>query len=335
MDSKPNLTVVHSNDLTEFSYSLSIDELRILNLALTKIDSRKSKAGVISILASEFAGMYDLDKHNVYRNMRNALKEINRKPIKVPYVDDNGKPRVRETSWLTALDYSALDDSDEVFIDFNPSIHEYLFELKSNFTSLNFQYVSQLSTPFAFRLYQWLSKARNLHKHKRGEAVEVELNLDWMKSVAGLDGKYSRWGDFKDRVIHPAVNQINAKSDLSVLYEPIMRSKAVYAVKFVYIIEAATADFSPPIRPRLTRRPKVKSGTHLEGEWMRKNLKLLTKYERDLKKHDPSAKLSMADLRKVAQYSSICNHVTHERALKEIEERQGKKVTNDKIETLL
>jgi len=332
MDHKPNLTVVHSNDLSEFSYSLSLDELRILNLALTKVDSRKSKTGVISIHASEFAEMYDLDRHNVYRNMRNALKEINRKPIKVPYLDDNNKPRVREKTWLTDLDYSTLDDSDEVFIEFNPSIHEYLFELKSNFTSLNFQYVSQLNTPFSFRLYQWLNKARNLNKHQKGSTVEVELNVDWMKTVSGLDDKYNRWGDFKDRVIHPAVNQINSKSDLSVMYEPLKRSRSIYAVRFVYIVEASTPEFSPPTRPRLSRRPKVKSGTHLEGEWMRTNLALLLKYEKDLKTYDPSAKLTMADLKKIAQYSSICSHLTHERITQEIKQRQNKRLSNDKIE---
>lgn len=37
------LTVVQGNDLPEGAYSVTLDEMRLLNLALAQIDSRKSQ----------------------------------------------------------------------------------------------------------------------------------------------------------------------------------------------------------------------------------------------------------------------------------------------------
>ena len=57
-----DLTVVQHNELLASSYKFDIDEMRLINLALTKIDSRKKNIGVIEIYPDEFAAMYGLPK---------------------------------------------------------------------------------------------------------------------------------------------------------------------------------------------------------------------------------------------------------------------------------
>ena len=314
------LTVVHSNELVEAAYSLNVDEMRLMLLAATKIDSRKSSIGEIELFASEFVSVYDTNSKNVYRSLRQAAKGLNRKPIITPIV---GTTKSREISWLSYNEYDNDDRGTSIKLKFNPDLSPYLYDLKNNFTVIKFEQAAKLTTHFSFRLYQWLIKAKNFYSSKEGSSIQVILEIDWIKSQSGLKGKYDLWSKFSEKVIRPAVELINSKTDISIIWKPIKQGKKVHAVQFNYIMEAAT--FAKPIRPRLYRRPKVLKGSHEEGEWMRKNLSLLLSYRDELKKYDAFEKLDIKDLERIAEYSSISDREIHESALEEISERRAKK----------
>lgn len=311
------LTVVHANELVEASYALSIDELRVIALASTKVDSRKSNIGEIRIDVSEFKETFALNHGHVYSDLRDAVKSIMRKPIRL--FDEN---TVKELAWLSSNEYRT-DDGSYVVIEFSNKIEPYLFELKDRFTAINFEYAARLNTSFSFRLYQWLYKAKNLNNNKQGATSVVQLEVEWMKSQASLIGSYERWDVFCDKVLKPAIERINANTDLSVIYEPIKTGRKVTAVKFTYVVEVGFIE--KPLRPRLARRPKVIKGSHEEGVWMRKNLALLLDYEAQLKAYDSKAKLTLPDLRKMAEYAAIAEPELQQRLKKEIEERTTKK----------
>ncbi len=312
------LTIVHANELVEASYSLSIDELRVIALASTKVDSRKSNVGEIRIDVSEFKKAYGLNHGRVYSDLREAVRSIMRKPVRM----FDGK-KVQEYSWLVKNEYF-IDDGSHVIVEFSKYIEPYLFELKDRFTAINFEYAAKLNTPFSFRLYQWLYKAKKLNNNKNGEVVEVIFEVNWMKSQTVLNGEYERWRNFNDRVLKPAIEKINANTDLSVIYEPIKTGRKVTSVKFIYVVETETK-LSKPLRPRLARRPKVKKGSHEEGVWMRKNLALLLDYEAKLKAYDIEAKLTLPDLRKMAEYAAIAEPELQQRLKQEIAQRTTKK----------
>lgn len=313
-----NLTVVHANELIEASYNLSIDELRVIALASTKVDSRQENIGDIRIELSEFIESYGLEKNKrAYSALRDAVRSIMRKPIRM----FDGR-KVKEYAWLTKNEYS-IDNGAHVVIRFSPDIEPYLFELKKRFTAINFEYAAKLNTPFSFRLYQWIYKAKNLDRAKLGGAISIQFDVNWMKSQSGIEQKYDMWKDFNIRVIKPAIERINANTDLSVIYEPIKTGRKVTAVKFTYVVESSSIE--RPLRPRLMRRPKVTQGSREEGVWMRKNLALLLEYEAKLKAYDTEAKLTLPDLRKMAEYASIAESELQQRLRLEIEKRTTKK----------
>ncbi|MDX1727584.1 MAG: replication initiation protein [Pseudoalteromonas tetraodonis] len=330
------LTVVQHNALIESSYRLDLDEMRLLNLALTKIDSRKPNIGIIEIFPDEFSAMFNLSKKNIWRNMKNSLNSIMTKPVRIKFLDGKGKPKERLISWLGSTEYFTEQcDGTKIELNFTEDITPYLFELKANFTKVNFEYVSRLSTPFSFRLYQWLTRE---YKMEKGGYYDLTMTLETIKKRAGFaDKSYPQWRDFKSRVIQPAVDAINQKTNLSVSYSVTKQGKKAHSLTFTYIDEVAKVtkslgngeavdlSNSKPIRPRLLRRPKVKAGSHEEGEWQKANLKLLSDYLQDLKAWDPAAKLTMADLKKLVSYSKIFDQSLHAKMHKELLERQKKR----------
>lgn len=305
-------TVVQSNELIEAAYSLTVDEMRLILLASSKVDSRRSNVGQITIYPDEFSKAFNLPKKHVYDNLRKSVSQIMRKPV--VFFEDGERI---ERAWLIENRYkSDPTDGTYITIQFSPLIEPYLFDLKEKFTVVDLEKAAKLNTPFSFRLYQWLVKAKNLRLNKDGCSIAVELEIEWMKEQSGNKGSYPQWRDYKERVIQPAVDQINSKTDISVIWKPIKQGRKVSSIQFNYVIEEAS--FAKPVRPRLSRRPKVTKGSHEEGVWMRKNLRILLEYERDLKLYDCKAKLEIKDVERIAEYSSICDHVTHKRAKKEL-----------------
>lgn len=328
-------TIVQHNDLIASSYKLDIDEMRLLNLALTKIDSRKKNIGIIEIYPDEFSEMYGLNKKNIWRNMKNSLISIMQKPVKLRIFDDNGKPMEEVISWLGSTKYYVnQSDGSKISLEFTAQIAPYLFELKGNFTKIDFENASRLTTPFSFRLYQWLVRE---HRIKRGEYYDLCMTLDDIKISAQLDKLYSEWQDFKRFVINPAVDAINQRTNLSVSYTITKQGRKIHSLTFTYIDELAkitkqlengeivALSNQKPIRPRLLRRPKVTKGSHAEGEWQRANLKLLSQYQSDLKVWDSAARLTIPDLRKLIDYSRLFASDIHNRAMEELAERTKKR----------
>jgi len=314
------LTVVQSNDLIDASYNLSIDEMRIISFAASKIDSRDENVGEIKIYAREFCEAFSLNPHNMHRNLINSIKSLATKAVIISI--DERKNAVLPWLALGVYDKQSTEGS-HVAVEFSKYIAPYLFELKSKFTPVNFEEIAKLNTPFSHRLYQWLIRNKKLHSAKESGTVKVCLDLEWMKKQSGLEGKYERWDVFKAKVINPAVEQINAKTDISVIWKAKKNGRKVDAIQFNYIPEKDESCMKP-VRPRLFRRPKVTKGSHEEGVWMRKNLALLLEYEVQLKQYDNKAKLALADLRKIADYASICDKLTEDRVRNEITLRTKK-----------
>ena len=319
MKKKDVLTVVHSNDLVEASYSLTTDEMRLIAFSSTKINSRLACIGEIIIYPDEFAAAYGLNKHNIHRHLVNSIKSLATKTVTIP----DGK-RNQIIPWLARGTYEKQLDSETcISLEYSKYIEPYLFELSESFTCINFEYASRLNTPFSFRLYQWLIKSKNLNSAKEHEVISVLLELDWMKKQAGLEGLYNRWAKFSEKHIQPAIDLINTKTDISVIWEPVKKGRSVYAVSFSYVMEKTTV--SKLLRPRLNRRPKVTQGSHEEGLWMRKNLALLLSYQKELNIYDPSAKLNIQDLERMAEYAAMCDKEIYEKTVKELNNRKIKK----------
>ena len=329
-----DLTVVHHNELIASSYRLDLDEMRLINLALTKVDSRNKNIGVIDIYPEEFADMFGLNKKNIWRNMKRAVDEIMRKPIEIIITDNKGEPHKRIIHWLDEASYYINQaDTSKIKIEFSRKIEPYLFALQGNFTKVNFEYASRLNTPFSFRLYQWLVRE---YRIKKGSYYDLTMLLEDIKKTAQLDNTYPRWSDFKIRVVEPAILAINQKTNISISYKITKQGGKVHSLTFTYIDEMEKAisaetngeNFTfteqKPMRPRLLRRPKIKKGSHEEGVWQKTNFGKLSLYQDQLKSWDSSARLTIPDLKKLIEYSRLFGITTHERAVIELNKRTTK-----------
>nr|WP_241389569.1 replication initiation protein [Serratia proteamaculans]QMU92327.1 RepA [Serratia proteamaculans]QMU92329.1 RepA [Serratia proteamaculans]ULG13603.1 RepA [Serratia proteamaculans]ULG15054.1 RepA [Serratia proteamaculans]ULG16269.1 RepA [Serratia proteamaculans] len=307
------LTVVQGNDLLEGAYGVTLDEMRLLNLALAQIDSRKPQPDMLyTLYPRDYQRIYGVNPTSSHRQLRDAADSLMKKPVTIYKEDRNGKVRTVQLSWFSRLEYVSNDDHSAVVLRFGQDVAPYLFELKESFTKLDFINLARLDTPFSIRLYSWLVKARNLTRYRSHGTIEVTLEIEWMREKANLQGKYQDYRDFRQKLLQPSLDRINASTDISVIWEPVKIGRSVHAIKFTYVDES-TPEAVKPMRPRLPRRPHVMAGSAAEGEWARKCIALLTQYMAQLETYDPNEKVSVPDLRKLAGWYKKVGHREQER----------------------
>lgn len=300
------LTVVQGNDLLEGAYSVTLDEMRLLNLALAQIDSRKPQPDILyRLYPQDYQRIFGVNPTSSHRQLRDAAESLMKKPVIIYKTDQKtGKLRTVQLSWFSRLEYVNSDDQSAVIVRFGQDVAPYLYELKESFTKLNFMNIAKLDTAFSVRLYGWLMKAKNLYGRKSNRAVEVTLTLDWMREKAGLVGKYRDYRDFRQKLLEPTVTRINANTDISVIWEALKKGRTVEAIRFSYINEDSCGS-GKPVRPRLPRRPHVTTGSAKEGEWAKECIDKLTQYESELVGYDATEKLAISDLRKLLSWYEI------------------------------
>ncbi|MGP3221075.1 replication initiation protein [Serratia bockelmannii] len=307
------LTVVQGNDLLEGAYGVTLDEMRLLNLALAQIDSRKPQPDMLyTLYPRDYQRIYGVNPTSSHRQLRDAADSLMKKPVTIYKEDRNGKVRTVQLSWFSRLEYVSNDDHSAVVLRFGQDVAPYLFELKESFTKLDFINLARLDTPFSIRLYSWLVKARNLTRYRSHGTIEVTLEIEWMREKANLQGKYQDYRDFRQKLLQPSLDRINASTDISVIWEPVKIGRSVHAIKFIYVDESVP-EAVKPMRPRLPRRPHVTAGSAAEGEWARKCIALLTQYMAQLEAYDPNEKVSVPDLRKLAGWYKKVGHREQER----------------------
>ncbi|WP_407233720.1 replication initiation protein [Escherichia coli] len=305
--------LAQGNQLLEGAYDITLIEMRLLYLALTKIDSRKPQpANEYTLFAKEYRDTFSLDSKNCYEQLKSAASSLGSKPI-VTYEWNEAKKRIDAVKrfWFSSIRYGVGNSESDITLRFSDSVSQYLYELKSEFTQMNLEHMVKLDTPFSFRLYSWLYKYKNLNRNKKHSGVisTDPITIEWMKERTGLTGKYPVYKDFKKRVLDPAVDIINANTNLSVTYEGIKSGRKIESVVFTYLVENETHDgkkiATKPLRPRLPSRPRVIKGSSAEVARAKKCIDVMKNYLISLREYDDKLKLSRPDLQKVKLWHEI------------------------------
>jgi len=227
-----NGLVVKANVLVSSLAKLELMELRFLAYCISKIEQDTGDFCKITARIVDVAKAFDIDTDNVYKLVKVIVKRINDKPAEYR----NGNYDVVSV-WLTTFSHG----EGKFIFKLNDDLKPYLLQLKDNFTSYRIRDVYQFKSATTWHLYELLKQYKN--------QKTVEFDLDRFKALTGTLGLYSRWNNFKARVIDPSIDEINTYSDIEVQYELIKHGVKVVSIKF-HIIQNKS-NLTPSERIRL------------------------------------------------------------------------------------
>lgn len=216
--------VVKSNVLIQASYKLSLNEQRLVLLAVAGLDPRRpgirpgfNQVEGIRITAAEFGEAWKLSSKDAYTALKDATNELYERSI----VEIKGK-RTAKSRWVSAVAYH--DGEGWAELSFSPYVTPHLTSLSGKFTEYRLGQVANLRSTYAVRIFEWCIQF--------ADTGWMVVPLDELTNRLGV--AYTRYVDVRRYVIEPAIKELKAKSNLEIDWEPIKEGKAVKSIRFTF-----------------------------------------------------------------------------------------------------
>jgi plasmid replication initiation protein len=222
--------VVKDNILVNASYNLDVTEQRLILLSI--IRARETGQGITSdskltIHASDYAIRFDVTKEAAYSALKNAVHNLFER--KFSFKDnhkDTNKEIVVKSRWVSRIAY--IDDLAILEITFAPDVVPHITRLEKHFTSYQLKQVAQLTSKYAIRLYELLISWKEV-----GKTPIIDL-ADFREQLGLEINEYQKMINFKNRVLEPAIKQINHLTDITVQYEQFKKGRSITGLSFTF-----------------------------------------------------------------------------------------------------
>lgn len=231
---KNKIQVTRPNDLVEARFDLSAKQNDIIDIVLDQVKEDDNLKYKIKI--KNYIHLYPGDVSNIYRDVKNATKEFINKKSGFTLYNYQGKDEY-DLFWFTSIAY--YDSEGIIEFSLSPEVKNLYLTMK-NYTRYELKYPINLKGKYAKRLYYYLKRFQ-----------DTNFRVDQVKELTSklaCPVSYSKnFGIFRARVLEPAINEINEKTDIQVQYTAIYHKTTCVQLKFHIIMKKDTIDLKDDI----------------------------------------------------------------------------------------
>ncbi|HCG6024091.1 TPA: RepB family plasmid replication initiator protein [Vibrio parahaemolyticus] len=224
-----------ANALTGAAYSLSINEKRLVYMAIEAINNKtvtRNEHGAypVEISTTRFCQLFGTDVTHAGRDLNKAATDLNKREVVfyLPSEDgDDGERAQDALSWTTRRSYRPRKGT--ITLYFNSEVIELIRNLDKNYTMFLMIEAGCLSNPHTMRLYETLRQWCR-------QGV-VTLGVDWICKKFELPATYqARMPDFRRRFLNPSVAEITNSTNLNVVSVELPPTKGRRVDKILFSI---------------------------------------------------------------------------------------------------
>lgn len=261
----PHSYVRQQNQLVEARYSLTARELKLVFYVCAMVDPDAEEFGKCRVRVKDFAALADVDTRHLYTEIRDIARSIRSKELVLENVllPGEDKPRRIYTSWFSNVSADPAGDG-YIGITLHSDLKPYLLKIQREYTKFHLRYAVRLDSRYAVRLYTLLQRWAYLGK-KRFAVEELRVLLGTRELNRQGDivkDNLPAYGNFKQRALVPAVEEINKRTDISVLFseEKQNGTKTVVGLNFRIRRNIQTAGTLKEIQLEGPERPQMELG---------------------------------------------------------------------------
>ena len=227
-----NDLIIKSNTLVEACFNLSLTEYRILHIAFTELAEYESDKGLFHtrefrVYAKDYSKLFNIDESDSYKVLRDASERLfnryftyDRVYQRPDFIECVKSRWVQKISYADAQGYIKFQLADDVF--------SMIGQLKDCFTRYRLSKTAQLTSVYAIRFYEMMIQWQSTKV-----VPIIELNT-LRERLAIEEHEYPRVYDFKNRVLDPAIEQINKYTDITVSYEQHKQGRIITGFSFKF-----------------------------------------------------------------------------------------------------
>ena len=205
--------VTKSDSLTKASFSMTLDQKRIVLACIAQITDPRLKItrdDEFTVTAQDFSTLFGIDLNSAYTQLKEATLSL-QKEVVIIHNPDEKDPNLslRATNWFSVADY--YDGEGKIIVKFNETIIPYVSNLnKGYYTQYGINKIAKLKSAYAIRIYELLICEAYQNK-------DYEIEVKALKNMLGLTDKYPSVFEFKRCVINPAIANIKKTTDITIL----------------------------------------------------------------------------------------------------------------------
>ena len=217
--------IKQSNNLIEAKYKLTTQEQKLVIAICSQLDKDASNFDTVRIKVTDFADFCKISKTNKYAEVRRIVMRLLDRKLLI-HKNDGGW---YGTHWLQSAEYLPSEGTIEYKID--DRLRPELLKLKSAYLSTDAKPLMEFRRDYAIRLYFILKKMLKIG--------EFEYKLDYFRERFALPKSYNLFANLKNKVLEPALAEINEKSDIQVEHEYIKDGRTYTKIHFIVTTKKA------------------------------------------------------------------------------------------------
>lgn len=214
-----NRQIKQSNNLCEARYKLTKYEQRMVIAICSQIDDRKDELPIIKVKVTDLANFCEFDKTKKYTMVKTTARTLRSRTLE--YKMPNGDWYI--TGWINSAFYNSKDGT--ITFTFDERLKPELLNLKSAYLLTPTEPLMKFDRDYSVRLYFILKKMLKIK--------DFEYSLDYFRDRFQLGKGYKLFANLKNKVLEPALDEINEKSDISVWHEYIKEGRAHTKIHFI------------------------------------------------------------------------------------------------------
>ena len=205
-------------------YRLNVNQTKILKIAMAMVNPKETLQEEYTFYDSEFMDIIGIENQTAqYIDIPKFLTELMKNDT-FKSIDSNGNMKI-----IHIFDYVMYNPKKRtVKFSFSNVMLKNLTKLDSNYTKYRLGNILNFKSVYSINLYELFKKEL---KGKQNKIMTIEISK--LKEWLGLSNKYSRYYDFKTKVLDKVQKEINSLNDISFKYEEMRRGKKVIEIKFI------------------------------------------------------------------------------------------------------
>lgn len=242
--------IKQSNRLIEAKYKLTVYEQRMMIFICSQLNPNAAEFSKVRVSVADMASFCKFDETKSYSHVKSTIMRLMSRIVQIK-MDDGGW---YATHWLQKAKYIPSESVVEYEID--DELKPELLQLRAAYLSTPAAPLMEFRRDYSARLYFILKKMLKVGT--------FEYEIDFFRERFQLSKSYDIFFNFKNKVLEPAIAEINEKSDIDVEHKYVKNGRSYVSVKFTVILKKkkkkealpsppATSEKEEPIETQLER----------------------------------------------------------------------------------
>jgi plasmid replication initiation protein len=222
-----DLEIWQSNALVEASHSMTLNEKRLIYAAAAVHNPRlpMPSKNRVRLHVDDFADVFGLSNSNqVYEALSDAAERLFNRRIRKISDSPRGRGRkiIENMRWVS---YAKYDEGEgTVTLGFCPEVAPYLTLIHNEFTRFKLKNIGNIGSYYGLRIYELCCQYRTTGQRT--------IPLAKLREMLDLGDKYPRVDSLRQRVLDPAIAEVNKHTDLTVVMKTERKGRKVVGFHF-------------------------------------------------------------------------------------------------------